>query len=456
MRYVLFDTRHLQQPKVEAAKELVEASGLDLRINSDQTVIQSYLKVNPSERERLELAVSAVDMYETRREIAGELPRAIVNAGTTARDFTVSRHGFGGGYACLACLYPPREQDIERDAVTARELGLDKSEVAQLRRTKEPLTVVQLTRIARARGLADDHFAGYAGEPLDTFYNKEVCANLTVQSPQGDAVAPLAYGSALAGFLLTHATCFPAVGDQRRFRMDFINGLTTPLRTSPAARPACQYCGREVFRQAYADCWAMLSPPRPPDSGAASVICAFGCGGAYRAWWDAVEARLLKREADGGGRCGDRASDVGQVFVGAGEHRERGGLEHMIEGDVKTGDLESVGEDARKVGLGPVELGDTDALESRGDLAVGRQVEVGGVHGEDEAAIDLAGEHAYVAGEERIGELGGLLIVRAGDPCVGVVKHEHGVGVAGAEELDQALESLDDLSGANLLFELIA
>lgn len=251
MRYILFDTRHLKQPKVKAAKELVEASGIDLHIDSDQTVIQSYLKLNPQERERLELVVSAVDTYEARREIAGELPRAIVNAGTSARDFTVSRHGFGDGYACLACLYPPRDQDIERNAVTARELGLDKAEVAQLRRTKEPLTVTQLTRIARARGLADDRFADYAGEPLDTFYNKEVCANLTVQSPQGDAVAPLAYGSALAGFLLAHAACFLAAGDQRRFRTDFMAGLATPQRSSPVARAACQYCGREAFRRAY-------------------------------------------------------------------------------------------------------------------------------------------------------------------------------------------------------------
>jgi hypothetical protein len=46
--------------------------------------------------------------------------------------------------------------------------------------------------------------------------------------------------------------------------------------------------------------------------------------------------------------------------------------------------------------------------------------------------------------------------MRAGDPRVGVVKDKHGVGVAGAEQLDQALESLDYLSGADLLFELVA
>jgi hypothetical protein len=47
----------------------------------------------------------------------------------------------------------------------------------------------------------------------------------------------------------------------------------------------------------------------------------------------------------------------------------------LIEGDVKTGDLESVREDACEVGLGTAELGDADTLEPRGDLAVGGQVE---------------------------------------------------------------------------------
>lgn len=53
------------------------------------------------------------------------------------------------------------------------------------------------------------------------------------------------------------------------------------------------------------------------------VVRAFGCGGAYRTWGDAVEARILEREPDGGGGGRDRLPDVGQVFVGAGEHCER-------------------------------------------------------------------------------------------------------------------------------------
>ena len=76
------------------------------------------------------------------------------------------------------------------------------------------------------------------------------------------------------------------------------------------------------------------------------------------------------------------------------------------------------------------------------------------MHGHDEAAVELAGEHADVAGEEGLGELSRELVVGAGDPGVGVLQYEQGLRVAGAEELDESLESLDYLPGADLLIEL--
>lgn len=255
MRYVLFDERHLEKTKIRAAEEIIAASGLDLRVESAQTVIQSFLKRHPDERDRLELVVSAVDTYETRREIAGELPREVINAGTSPRDFTVSRHGFGDGYACLACLYPARKHDVELDAVIARELGLEKAEVAELRRTKKPLTAAQLARVALARGLAEDTYAAYIGEPLDSFYNKEFCAKVPVQTVRGEAIAPLAFGSALAGFLLGHALAFPEAGEYRHFRIDVFNGLGTPQRRTPRAKPDCPICGRAAYRSVYATRW---------------------------------------------------------------------------------------------------------------------------------------------------------------------------------------------------------
>jgi molybdopterin/thiamine biosynthesis adenylyltransferase len=255
MRYILFDARHLDKTKIAAATEIVVVSGLDLEVESVQTVIHSYLKRHPLERERLHLVVAAVDTYEARREIAGELPREIVNAGTTPRDFTVSRHGFADGHACLACLYPARKHDIELSAVIARELGLDKTEVAELRRTKRPLTAGQLERVAAGRGLAADAYAAYVGEPLDSFYNKEFCAKVPVQTARGGAVAALAFGSAFAGFLLAHALAYPDEGEARQFRMDVFGGLGTPLRKSSLEHDDCTHCGRRVFRQAYAARW---------------------------------------------------------------------------------------------------------------------------------------------------------------------------------------------------------
>lgn len=255
MRYILFDSRHLDMPKVAAAAEIVAAAGGELHVEYEKNILQQYLKDHPEERDRLGLVVSAVDTYEARREITGELPREIVNAGTTPRDFSVSRHGFGDGLACLACIYPPQREDVEIAAVMARELGLEKAEVEGLRRTKQPLTAELLSRIARARGLEREDYAPYVGEPIDSFYNKEVCGTMSVNTRRGEAVAPLAFGSGLAGFLLAKLVAEPNVGDYRRFRMDFGTGLATPMRTNPRQRAECVYCGREVMRAGHAARW---------------------------------------------------------------------------------------------------------------------------------------------------------------------------------------------------------
>jgi hypothetical protein len=48
-------------------------------------------------------------------------------------------------------------------------------------------------------------------------------------------------------------------GDHRRFRMDIIKGLATPMRTSPRARDGCQYCGNGVAREVYEKRWGPSS-----------------------------------------------------------------------------------------------------------------------------------------------------------------------------------------------------
>lgn len=257
MRYVLFDDRHLGQEKVRAAQEIVSASGLDLTVETSAQVVKEYLQEHPEERACMTLLISAVDTYEARRELAGELPREVHNAGTAASDLTVSRHGFGDGLACLACLYPPRATDTDLDAVAGRELGLDKGEVAEMRRSRSGLTTEHLRTIARHRREPEaSHFA-YEGEPLDSFYRKVVCGTTPVETPRGEAVAPLAQGSALAGFLLARG-----LADEdppfRKLRMDFMTGPVPERqqRSNPTARSGCRCCARRALRETYAAKWA--------------------------------------------------------------------------------------------------------------------------------------------------------------------------------------------------------
>lgn len=192
----------------------------------------------------LRLVVSAVDTYETRRDIAGELPREILNAGTMPRDFTVSSHRLGDGYACLACLYRAAPRDAERDVVLSRELGFPASEVAELLRSRAGLSERQLQRIAEHRGLPSDRFLGYQGAPLDTFHHKEFCATAQVATSRGEAVAPLAFGSAWAGFLLAEGLA--AAGPKRYFRVNTFAGLDRPLWDSKRPRTDCVLCARQA------------------------------------------------------------------------------------------------------------------------------------------------------------------------------------------------------------------
>jgi hypothetical protein len=129
--------------------------------------------------------------------------------------------------------------------------------VTELRRSRSGLTKEQLKTIARHRCQPPESYIAHEGDPLDSFYRKVVCATTPVETPRGEAVAPLAQGSALAGFLLARAL---ANEDRafRRFRMDFVTGAVPERqqRSNPEARVGCRYCARRAMRDTYAANWA--------------------------------------------------------------------------------------------------------------------------------------------------------------------------------------------------------
>lgn len=251
-RYVLFDGRHLDRPKVEAATVL--AAGTPLMVHPHRLVLAEYLNEAPDRRLHTELVLSLVDSYEQRHAVARELPRRILNAGTADHDMTVSEHGCGDGDACLACLYPPRAVDVDRVAVIARELRLDADEVRRRELSKEPMTLDTVRAIAREHGQDDSAYDEFADDPLDSFYRR-ICGTTAILTDRsGETFAPIAFLPALAGFLVASALLTGARWS-RYFRIDAFDGLTTPLRRTVPPRPDCDLCGRSAIVAAYRHKW---------------------------------------------------------------------------------------------------------------------------------------------------------------------------------------------------------
>ena len=91
-------------------------------------------------------------------------------------------------------------------------------------------------------------------------------------------------------------------------------------------------------------------------SAVASVLGAFSCGGAHRSGSDAIQLRFLEGEPDRSRGGGDRAPDVGQILIDAGQDGQRGGVEDLLEGEAEPGDIEAAAHDPRKVRLRMGEL----------------------------------------------------------------------------------------------------
>ena len=258
MRYILFDASHVGGTKSALAAGLLRTGGIVAE--GHEAVLAEYLRRHPGERSRLETVICAVDSYRMRGNIAREIPRQILNAGTSAADFTVSRHGFNDGYACLRCLYPEVVGASDPASLAALALGLTAEEVGELMDTKAPVSELILRRVARHRQEDPESFtARRAGQPIDTLYNKAVCGGAAVARVRGEVFAPLAFGSALAGFLLAHAALDPTARPDRWFRADFGRHLEDPpLRGSRRVRDDCDLCSDEDYVEAHRRRWVDL------------------------------------------------------------------------------------------------------------------------------------------------------------------------------------------------------
>lgn len=145
-----------------------------------------------------ELAVTAVDNAEARREVALDLPRVLIDGATGGLMVTVMR-GANPAESCVACAYP--EIKTHEDEIWTKRLGHDGGQVQQLRDgTKRfDLAVIEQIRASGTlilneeveRGLLDEGWA---------YLKRAACGSAKLDRDL--PAASVSYVSAICGFLM--------------------------------------------------------------------------------------------------------------------------------------------------------------------------------------------------------------------------------------------------------------
>jgi hypothetical protein len=215
-RYVMTLQNDVGQPKSRLARNLLKRDGL--RIIGHRLTWGDY--VSTRKKRSFERVAVALDNAPDRISLQASLPRWIVNAWTQELDLGISRHRFGDGKACLACLYMPSGVVKSEDEKIAEELRLPeaKQEVRELLQRNEGVSENFVQRVATAFAVPYPDLQPFVGESLRSFYQKAICGGLMVGltglGKPGTAVVPMAFQSALAGLglaadLVKHAAGLP-------------------------------------------------------------------------------------------------------------------------------------------------------------------------------------------------------------------------------------------------------
>ena len=160
----------------------------------------------------------ALDTARDRVEVQSSLPQRIVNAWTQAGDLGISRHGFDGPEACLACLYLPDGPRRNEDEIVTEELGLPETRKLDIRAMLHfggPVGEAFSSEIAAALGIDPAKLMPFAGLPLRAFRQKAICGNIILRAPDGggaDVEVPMAFQSAMAGVMLAAEIVAEATG----------------------------------------------------------------------------------------------------------------------------------------------------------------------------------------------------------------------------------------------------
>jgi hypothetical protein len=233
--------------KVELALEALAGSGL--RAVPHRVTFARYVDVIP--RPRLDVVATALDTAEDRIAVQAALPGWVANAWTQPSDLGVSRHRFGDGGPCLACLYMPVGKTKDEDELVSDELSMTeaRAEIRRLLQTGEPVGEAFLRRAAAAMNVEPEPLLPFSDKPLREFRQSAICGGLVMRLSGGrraaPAIVPMPFQSALAGILLAaelvrHAAGVP-LPTSTIHRINLLRPLGTHLR-DPCAKDVSQRC----------------------------------------------------------------------------------------------------------------------------------------------------------------------------------------------------------------------
>lgn len=221
---------------------------------------------------RIDRALLALDSAAARIEVQASLPRWIANAWTRPENLGVSRHADFGESPCVACLYKPKGQALNRDQLVADAIGAAGPEelmaVRQMLQSGAPLGEESIDQIADRLGVDPVSLRRFTGASLQAFYSEAVCGGMLLRlgASRGEpAEVPMAFQSAFAGILLAAELIADAAGLRvaqlpTRTQFDLLRPLSSlGLRPHvPESRDAAGTClcndpvFLDVYRRKYA------------------------------------------------------------------------------------------------------------------------------------------------------------------------------------------------------------
>lgn len=199
------------------------------------------------------LLLTPVDSQPSRRKLATTLPKRVLNAATGNHNVTISTHGFGGGEACLHCLYVVRDRALTTESRIAEALGLPIELVTEHLEENKPMDADVVAAVEQSLGVEAGMHKDWVGRRIQSFYQHAVCGSASFRSGSEVIVAPLSFISAAAGFLLAAELVLEGTSRAHNYRrLDLFHPPTFAFQELRKPDPAVRcICDDEDYRHAY-------------------------------------------------------------------------------------------------------------------------------------------------------------------------------------------------------------